>query len=128
MAPSLSALRSVLLDISQPIAKRTHAAFNLRTNGSEESASIIAEALVNKNDSSLMRHELAYILGQMQHSHVCDILIRILEEESEDILVRHESAEVSYPFILISCLSHTCSRNLSGTRCHRNGNCSAYFT
>ena len=85
----------VLLDLTQPIAKRTHAAFKLRTLATAECASAIAEVLVNTKDSSLMRHELAYILGQMQYRHVCSTLIRILEDESEDLLVRHESAEVS---------------------------------
>jgi deoxyhypusine monooxygenase len=74
---------------------RTHAAFKLRTIGSAECATVIAEALANREDSSLMRHELAYILGQMQHPHVCEVLSQILEDEYEDLLVRHESAEVS---------------------------------
>lgn len=40
-----------------------------------------------------MRHELAYILGQMQHEEISPILEEILATEGEDILVRHESAE-----------------------------------
>jgi hypothetical protein len=40
-----------------------------------------------------MRHELAYILGQMQNKIACPILSSILEKEDEDPLVRHE---VSY--------------------------------
>ena len=40
-----------------------------------------------------MRHELAYIMGQMQHEEVSPILEEILATEGEDILVRHESAE-----------------------------------
>jgi len=81
------------LNIENPIAKRTHAAFMLRTLGSVECATILMEALKNRMDSSLMRHELGYILGQMQHPHVCPVLVQILEDESEDILVRHECAE-----------------------------------
>lgn len=92
---TLSDLRVILLDLSQPIAKRTHAAFKLRTSATAECASVIAEALLNTQDSSLMRHELAYILGQMQYKHICSTLIQILEDESEDLLVRHECAEVS---------------------------------
>ena len=91
---SLEELRECLLNRDKnPIAKRTHAAFLLRTNGSVEAASIIAEALQVREDSSLMRHELAYILGQMQFDTVCPILERILDDESEDLIVRHESAE-----------------------------------
>jgi deoxyhypusine monooxygenase len=90
---SLETLRACILDLSQPIAKRTHAAFYLRTDGSEDAAKIIAEALAVKENSSLMRHELAYILGQMQHKSSCSILSSILSDESDDTLVRHESAE-----------------------------------
>ena len=51
---------------------------------------IFGKALKNREDSSLMRHELAYILGQMQHLSVAGVLLSILPDESEDILVRHE--------------------------------------
>lgn len=91
--PPLQSLRESLHDLSQPIGKRTHAAFYCRSIGSTDAADIISIALLNRNDSDLMRHEFAYILGQMQHSHVCPILIEILEDESDSILVRHESAE-----------------------------------
>ena len=82
-----------LVDLSQPIAKRTHAAFHLRTLGTFEANSAICKALTNRGDSSLMRHELAYILGQMQLSECCATLAKILETEDEDLLVRHECAE-----------------------------------
>lgn len=47
-------------------------------------------ALRNRNDSSLMRHELAYILGQMRHAVACPLLEQLLDDETEDVLVRHE--------------------------------------
>ena len=53
---------------------------------------MVAEALALP-DSALMRHELAYILGQMQHRELCPELIAILSDENDDVLVRHESAE-----------------------------------
>lgn len=53
----------------------------------------IATALKNKDNGSLMRHELAYIMGQMQYEESSPILEEILATEGEDILVRHESAE-----------------------------------
>ena len=92
--PSIDELRTCLLDLkSNSIAKRTHAAFILRTEGSEKAALIIAESLQIREDSELMRHELAYILGQMQHKIVCDLLEKILMDESDDVIVRHECAE-----------------------------------
>lgn len=94
-APSSNnkALRIVLTNLKNHIAQRTHAAFLLRTDGSEDAALIIAEALKQREDSSLMRHELAYILGQMQHKVVCPLLCSILMDENDDTIVRHECAE-----------------------------------
>jgi deoxyhypusine monooxygenase len=92
MAP-VSKLRECLIDISNPIAKRTHVAFLLRTLGTAEAASVVAEALKIREDTPLMRHELAYILGQMQQPHVCGLLTDILSDEADDVLVRHECAE-----------------------------------
>eukprot|EP01033_Poteriospumella_lacustris_P004071 gene4070-2905_t len=89
----LSKLRDCLLDIAQPIAQRTHAAFLLRTRGDEEAVGVLMDALANKLDTPLMRHELAYILGQIQNPIVCPMLSAILRDETDDVLVRHESAE-----------------------------------
>ena len=93
MPPSVFSSRACLLDLSQPIGMRTHAAFFLRTDGSEEAVLAIMEALVQREDSVLMRHELAYILGQMQNPIACPTLVSILEDETDDVIVRHEAAE-----------------------------------
>jgi deoxyhypusine monooxygenase len=93
ISPPLPSLVSCILDISQPVAKRTIAAFHLRTLGTAEAAAAVAKALQIREDGALMRHELAYILGQMQHPESCEVLASILEDESDDVLVRHESAE-----------------------------------
>jgi len=90
---STAKLRDCLLNINNPVAQRTHAAFVLRTQGDQQCVDIIAEALLNKADSSLMRHELAYILGQIRNPSVISLLESILSDNSDDVLVRHESAE-----------------------------------
>lgn len=90
---SINTLRSCLLDLNQPIAKRTHAAFYLRTMNNNDAVLVVLDALKQKEDSSLMRHELAYILGQMQNPIACKILSSILEDDEDDVIVRHESAE-----------------------------------
>lgn len=97
-------LRRCLLDLTQPVAQRTHAAFILRTRGDEASVDVLAEALLNKADSSLMRHELAYILGQIQNPKICPMLSTILADETDDLLVRHESAEALGAIGLIDSL------------------------
>lgn len=40
-----------------------------------------------------MKHEVAYVLGQMQDDHAVPHLISRLEDMGEDVMVRHEAAE-----------------------------------
>jgi deoxyhypusine monooxygenase len=103
--PPLPLLREVLLDLAQPVAKRTQAAFYLRTDGSEEAMHIICEGLRQREDGALMRHELAYILGQIQNRLACSTLSQILDDENDDVLVRHECAEALGAIGQISSLS-----------------------
>ena len=96
MAPpttNVAALRECLVDTTQPIQKRTHAAFYLRTDGGADAVAAIGEALCNKKDSALLRHELAYVLGQIRDSTACPVLTTVLADEQDDSMVRHEAAE-----------------------------------
>ena len=45
------------------------------------------------SSSALLKHEIAYVLGQMQDDHAVPYLIERLEDKSEDLMVRHEAAE-----------------------------------
>lgn len=90
---TIASWRTCLLDLSQPISTRTRAAFYLRTQGSSHARNCIIEALKVRADTPLMRHELAYILGQMQQPEACEALAAILSDETDDLLVRHESGE-----------------------------------
>lgn len=116
---SIPVLRACLLDLTQPIAKRTHAAFFLRTMVAEpaltdDATAVILEAVQVRQDTILMRHELAYILGQMQNPKACPVLSAILDDEHDDILVRHEAAEalgaIGDPSVLDVILKH-CSHS-----------------
>ena len=92
-SPPFESLKECLLDIGQPVTKRTSAAFHLRTLGNPAAVATVCEALRIREDGELMRHELAYILGQMGNTDACSTLTSILEDETDDVLVRHESAE-----------------------------------
>ncbi len=48
---------------------------------------------VTDESSALLRHEVAYVLGQMQHPHAVEYLACSLERTNEHRMVRHESAE-----------------------------------
>ena len=41
----------------------------------------------------LLRHEIAYVLGQMQNTAALPTLIQRLEDDEEHVMVRHEAAE-----------------------------------
>lgn len=58
-------LRTKFLDPSVPLFKRYRALFALRDDGSDAAVEAITEGL--KDSSSLFKHEVAYVLGQMQH-------------------------------------------------------------
>lgn len=48
-----------------------------------------------KDPSALFRHEIAYVLGQLQegNSAVVSALTKLLEEKTEHPMVRHEAAD-----------------------------------
>ncbi|GLE10560.1 hypothetical protein PINS_up022706 [Pythium insidiosum] len=75
------------------MGKRTRAVFYLRTRGQKEDLQVLLQALLNRKDSELMRHELAYVIGQFQDADACETLQSIVEDEEDDSMVRHEAAE-----------------------------------
>ncbi|ETW35064.1 hypothetical protein C923_04347 [Plasmodium falciparum UGT5.1] len=58
----------------------------------DEVINILTYALKN-NDSVLLRHEIAYVIGQISNEKCNNILINLLSDENENIMVRHEAAE-----------------------------------
>jgi hypothetical protein len=114
MVLSIAELQRCLLDSSEPIAKRTRAIYALRAlSENNEAVEALASgslhraqqhyahcckqanSLVRKENSpsALLRHEIAYVLGQMQNATAFPHLIRILEDTQEHPMVRHEAAE-----------------------------------
>ncbi|SOV80972.1 deoxyhypusine hydroxylase [Plasmodium sp. gorilla clade G3] len=58
----------------------------------DEVINILTYALKN-NHSILLRHEIAYVIGQISNEKCNNILINLLSDENENIMVRHEAAE-----------------------------------
>lgn len=48
---------------------------------------------LSTSDSALLKHELAYVLGQMQDARAIPTLTKVLEDGEEHAMVRHEAAE-----------------------------------
>ena len=70
---------------------RMRALFSLRNNRSPEAVDALCAAF--SSNSALLRHELAYVLGQMQSPLAVPTLISILSDSREHVMVRHEAAE-----------------------------------
>ncbi len=87
----VSELRVRICDEDEKMFQRMRALFALRNIGGEEAVEALAAAF--NSQSALLKHEIAYVMGQMQDSHAVPFLIERLEDADEDVMVRHEAAE-----------------------------------
>lgn len=88
---SVSELRTQLLDEALPLFERYRAMFALRNLGSEEAVLALGDGL--RCSSALFRHEIGYVLGQIQHEASIPQLSAALQNDRENAMVRHECAE-----------------------------------
>lgn len=88
---SIPELRKTLLDENSKMFLRMRSLFRLRNERSAESISALCDAF--SSTSALLRHELAYVLGQMQDPLSVPTLIEVLSDSNEHVMVRHEAAE-----------------------------------
>jgi deoxyhypusine monooxygenase len=87
-----ASLRDTLLDENAPMFERYRALFAVRNNGGPEAAMLCAEAL-QSSGSALLKHELCYVLGQLQEAGASAILQSLLSDTTQHAMVRHEAAE-----------------------------------
>lgn len=97
---TLEQLRDVLTNKSgsTPLANRFRALFNLKNVGSdgskqdaEKAIDYIAESF--KDSSELLKHEVAYVLGQIKNLYAAPYLQNVLKDVNQEVMVRHEAAE-----------------------------------
>ncbi|CAN6545381.1 unnamed protein product [Malus baccata var. baccata] len=88
---SVYQLREVLLDVNKSMYERYAALFALRNDGGDEAVTAIVDSL--GSNSALLRHEVAYVLGQLQNKAASAALSNILMNRNEHPMVRHEAAE-----------------------------------
>lgn len=88
---SVDQLREVLLNEEESMYERYAALFALRNHGDEASVNAIVASL--GAGSALLRHEVAYVLGQLQNKVAASALCEILRNVTEHPMVRHEAAE-----------------------------------
>ena len=83
--------KNSLTDDRIPLFQRMRNVFSLRNEGSDESC--LALCFGFQSSSALLRHELAYVLGQMQNPVCLPTLTERLVDPEEHVMVRHEAAE-----------------------------------
>jgi len=88
---SVDALQERLINESSSLYDRYVAMFKLRNFNSDSSVKALCKGFDCK--SALFRHEIAYVLGQMQSKVAVSALSDVLSRQSEDPMVRHECAE-----------------------------------
>ncbi|KAL7270620.1 deoxyhypusine hydroxylase [Rhizina undulata] len=94
VSDTVTKLREVLCDDSSNLALRFRALFSLKhlaTQGDLTAIDAISAAFAS--NSALLKHELAYCLGQSKNFHAAAPLQDVLKNESEDPMVRHEAGE-----------------------------------
>lgn len=87
----VSAIGCLLQDGMRPLKERFRALFTLRNLGGQVAITAIANTFSDK--SVLLKHELAYCLGQMKDVTAIPILINVLEDATQEPMVRHEAGE-----------------------------------
>jgi hypothetical protein len=88
----LPVLEALLMDPSKPMFERYQALFAIRNRGGADSVRVLCAALRGCS-SALLKHEVAYVLGQMQSVESVRALKESLADVSEHAMVRHEAAE-----------------------------------
>ncbi|CAK40811.1 deoxyhypusine hydroxylase [Aspergillus awamori] len=92
-------LRKVVVNESEPLARRFRALFSLKYLAclqppSEDTLPAIeAIAAAFSSKSALLKHELAYCLGQTRNPDAVAFLQQVLKDKEEDVMCRHEAAE-----------------------------------
>lgn len=97
------ALESCLLDEEASMFDRYGALFALRNIGDVKAVQSITKAF--KCSSALLKHEVAFVLGQMQNVEAVSALKNVLQDEKENPMVRHEAAEALGSIADASCVA-----------------------
>ncbi|OBZ68712.1 Deoxyhypusine hydroxylase [Grifola frondosa] len=98
---TLAALEASLLNTSGnvPLHNRFRALFTLKAFKNDDAVNIISKGFAD--ESALLKHELAYCLGQMKNKSALPILESVLSNEKENPMVRHEVAAESSLFLCV---------------------------
>lgn len=96
-------LKQILLNDDESLFERYRAMFALRNLKTKDAIVALGEAL--NYGSALFRHEIAFVLGQLQDEESVSFLKKSLEDHSENEMVRHECAEALGAIATEDCFS-----------------------
>lgn len=108
-SPPLDKLQEAIVSPSNPIGMRMRAAYFLRQayenfikNHVDDVNDVaideiviktLSEGLMDRRHGSLLRHEFAYVMGQLRDKRCCPCIEKVLLDTSDCIMVRHECGE-----------------------------------
>lgn len=96
---NLEQLRDILVSTESKLSNRFRALFNLKTIAEnlkeEERANKAVEYMYETfgDESELLKHEVAYVLGQTKNLHSAPLLRKVMLDANQQPMVRHEAAE-----------------------------------
>ena len=86
---SVELVGKILIDGQNPLKERFRALFTLKNLGGSVAVKFIAKCFADP--SSLLKHECAYCLGQMQDNSAIPLLSEVLRDTRQEPIVRHEA-------------------------------------
>ena len=89
----VTAAARLLADPRQQLHRRFRALFTLRNTVSCTASLQAISDVLERDSCPLLKHECAYCLGQMRDPAADAVLARVLRNEAEHPMVRHEAAE-----------------------------------
>ncbi|KAK5780910.1 deoxyhypusine monooxygenase PWA37_003569 [Arxiozyma heterogenica] len=97
---NLEQLRDILVSKDSKLSNRFRALFNLKTTAEnfkedKERANKAVEYMHETfgDDSELLKHEVAYVLGQTKNLYAAPFLRKVMLDANQQPMVRHEAAE-----------------------------------
>eukprot|EP00092_Neocalanus_flemingeri_P001996 GFUD01002129.1.p1 GENE.GFUD01002129.1~~GFUD01002129.1.p1 ORF type:complete len:307 (+),score=92.36 GFUD01002129.1:416-1336(+) len=87
----VTSVGNLLNDPTRPLKERFRALFTLKNIGGADAIEWISKAF--SDDSALLKHEVAYCLGQLQDPLAIPVLVSVVSDNTREAIVRHEAAE-----------------------------------
>eukprot|EP00013_Stygamoeba_regulata_P024489 CAMPEP_0177650110 /NCGR_PEP_ID=MMETSP0447-20121125/11754_1 /TAXON_ID=0 /ORGANISM="Stygamoeba regulata, Strain BSH-02190019" /LENGTH=354 /DNA_ID=CAMNT_0019152931 /DNA_START=29 /DNA_END=1093 /DNA_ORIENTATION=+ len=89
---AVAAVSARFLDRKTPLVERFRCVFTLRNIATPAAIDALTAGFVDE-PSDLLKHEIAYVLGQIRDPRAVPVLLELLANEKECAMVRHEAGE-----------------------------------